>query len=168
MLLIIQWNATIIIIAIALSAYYWWLLKSRVLQTAKAAPAPDPEPAVAEDLIPRQVLQAKQPPMFLPPAIERFPDPEEETFLELLEQKEGILLREAELVVHQIQKTIDNIASNPPNPEEVTSKIRAIVEPYHIFHDTEYYHSINTYIALALERDCQITLTPQELQALWN
>jgi hypothetical protein len=49
----------------------------------------------------------------------------------------------------------------------VTSKIRAIVTSYTILEDTEYYDSINHYISVAVKRDAAITLSGEEIQALW-
>ena len=85
-----------------------------------------------------------------------------------MDHTDSLLLKEAEKVVDQIQDTVVHIASNPPNPEEVTTKIKAIISPYKLFLETEYYDSINTYIALTLERDCGIILSHEQLQSLWN
>ena len=95
-------------------------------------------------------------------------DPFENAELELVDDRGGILLKEAEKLVEQIQDTVNHIASNPPNAEEVYSKIRAIVSRYKLFENTEYYEAINSFVAITVERDCTITFTPEEIQALWN
>lgn len=92
----------------------------------------------------------------------------EEPKLEVIDDEESALLKAAEIVVEKVQDVISNIASNPPNPEEVTSKIRTIVHPYLIFHGTEYFDAINSFIAISVERDCNIKLTKEDLLALWN
>lgn len=95
-------------------------------------------------------------------------EPEDWNDIELTHVDEvSFLLREADYVVERIQDTLAQIASNPPNPEEVFSKVRSIVQPYRIFFDTEYYDSINAYISLAVERDCGIELSKAEIEALW-
>jgi hypothetical protein len=93
--------------------------------------------------------------------------PEEDT-LEMLEDDDYILVKEAEKVVEQIQVEINHIASNPPNPEEVFSKINSIVRQYRIFENTEYFEPINRFVALAVQRDCNIQWTEQQILALWK
>lgn len=94
--------------------------------------------------------------------------PEEESTLEMLDDDDSILIKEAEKVIEQIQDQINHIASNPPNPEEAYTKIRAVVRQYRIFENTEYFDPINRFIALAVNRDCNIQWTEQELLALWK
>lgn len=94
--------------------------------------------------------------------------PEEENTLEMLDDDDGILIKEAEKVIEQIQDQISHIASNPPNPEEAFTKIRAIVSQYRIFEHTEYFDPINRFIALAVNRDCNIQWSEQTLLALWK
>ena len=88
--------------------------------------------------------------------------------IERVEDKDTILGKEAEKVVEEIQETLNHIASNPPNPEEVYTKINAIVRNYQIFQNTEYFEPINRFIALAVSRDCHLEWTEPELLALWN
>jgi hypothetical protein len=71
-------------------------------------------------------------------------------------------------VIELIQVEIDHIASNPPNPEELFTKLRNIVRQYRIFENTEYFEPINRYIALAVNRDCDIQWAEQDLLVLWN
>jgi len=88
--------------------------------------------------------------------------------IERIEDKDTILGKEAEKVVEEIQQTIHHIASNPPNPQEVYTKINAIVRNYQIFRNTEYFEPINRFISLAVSRDCHLEWTEPELLALWN
>lgn len=88
--------------------------------------------------------------------------------MEMLEDAESVLLKAAEVVVEKVQNVISHIASSPPNPEEVFTKIKSIVSPYKIFHDTEYFDAINSFIAVTVERDCAIKLTKNELLNLWK
>jgi hypothetical protein len=87
---------------------------------------------------------------------------------EIVEDEETVLLKAAEIVVEKVQDTINNIASNPPNPEEVYSKIKAIVGQYRLFDNTEYFDAINIFIAISVERDCSIQLTKEQLLDLWK
>jgi len=87
---------------------------------------------------------------------------------EFADDNDNVLLKEAEKVVEEIQETIDHIASNPPNPEEVSTKINAIVKQYKVFENTEYFEAINSFIAVSIERDCKIRYSKEELVALWN
>lgn len=86
-------------------------------------------------------------------------------------EEEGFLLKSAELVVEQIQSVVDEIAArpnpHPANPEEVFTKIRAIVSQYPIFENTEYYDAINNFVAVTVQRDCDLALTPDDLKGLW-
>ena len=91
-----------------------------------------------------------------------------EAKFEPIDDRETVLLKAAEIVVEKVQDVITHIASSPPNPEEVTSKIKSIVGSYGIFQDTEYFDAINSFIAISVERDCNIQLTKADLLALWN
>jgi len=93
---------------------------------------------------------------------------EEEGELEFMETEDSRLLKEAEQVVTEIQDVVNNIASYPPNQEEVRSKVRNILKQYHIFKNTEYFEAINNFVILTVERDCKITFRQEELPALWN
>jgi hypothetical protein len=92
----------------------------------------------------------------------------EESFYEIEEDEQNVLLLEAEKVVQEIQDVINNIASNPPNHVEVTSKISAIVCRYGLFMETEYFDAINSFIAETVKRDCDIDLNKEELIDLWQ
>lgn len=94
--------------------------------------------------------------------------PASETNMALMDDDESVLLKAAEIVVEKVQDIVNHIASNPPNPEEVTTKIRSVVNQYALFQNTEYYDAINSFIAVTVERDCSIQLSKQELMALWN
>lgn len=94
----------------------------------------------------------------------RQPDP----IMEMTEDDETHLLKAAEAVVEKVQEVVNHIASNPPNPEEVFSKIKAIVRNYTIFHNTEYFDAINSFISVTVERDCGIAFTKEELLQLWK
>ncbi|MGB8191850.1 MAG: hypothetical protein WCF67_08030 [Chitinophagaceae bacterium] len=93
---------------------------------------------------------------------------EVELEMEMVEDEESLLLKAAEVVVEKVQNVVTHIASNPPNPEEVYTKIKAVVSPYTIFHNTEYFDAINSFIALTVERDCAIRYSKDELLSLWN
>ena len=79
----------------------------------------------------------------------------------------SFLLKEAEWVVEQIQEVVDHITSRPANPDEVFTKIRAIVSQYTLFENTEYYEAINNFVAVTVQRDCDLALTADDLKALW-
>jgi hypothetical protein len=166
-------EATVIIAVSVLGIYYLLLYRSGILKPKNATVASAENIVDNSDIIPRQsVKEATSAKMTLPPAIASLPIPEveeiDESGFEMLDDKDSALLKEAERIVDKIQDSIDHIASNPPNLEEVTSKIRAIISPYKLLLETEYYDSINTYIALATERDCGIKFSPDELKSLWN
>jgi len=126
-----------------------------------------------------QVASAGNPALIdtLPPLIDKPADhPTEQTrtyesyddpYAELVDETSLTLLRSAENVVEQIQDTIDHVASRPVNREEVLSKIHAIVSQYGFFEETEYYDAINSFVAVTVERDCELTLTEDELKSLW-
>jgi len=89
----------------------------------------------------------------------------------MADEDESFLLKSAENVVEQIQSVVDEIAAGPSpypaNPEEVFTKIRAIVSQYRIFENTEYYDAINNFVAVTVQRDCDLALTPDDLKGLW-
>ena len=93
--------------------------------------------------------------------------PTEDPALYDQEDEEITLLTEAERAVEEIQDVVNNIESHPANPEEVFTKIRAIVSEYRIFLDTEYYDAINSFVAVTVQRDCDLTLTEEDLKSLW-
>ncbi|RPE13175.1 hypothetical protein EGT74_06490 [Chitinophaga lutea] len=95
-------------------------------------------------------------------------DEDGEDVLEPADTTGDYLLKAAENVVEKIQEQINHIASDPPNPEEVHSKIRAILVKYSIFHHTDYYEAINTYISVSVERDLDLRLTKAEIESLWQ
>lgn len=163
-------ETVIIVVAVVCGIYYFLLHRMGILKPAvqSNASVADASPKPAPNILPIiGAAHVAQEAMALPPSSET---PQVDwNDLEMKEEDDSnILLKEAEKIVERIQDTINHIASNPPNHEEVTSKIHALVSPYQIFLDTEYYDSINTYIALAVQRDCSIQLTPDQLKALWN
>lgn len=112
----------------------------------------------------------------LPPLIDKPADhpveqagyyPEEEPEFEMIDNQENVLLKEAEKVVEEIQDVVDHIASRPANPEEVFTKIRAIVSQYSFFLETEYYDAINSFVAVTVQRDCDLQLEKEDLKMLW-
>jgi hypothetical protein len=97
-----------------------------------------------------------------------YEDDFDESFLEMTDDEGGTtLLKEAERVVEEIQFVVNHIASHPANPDEVFTKIRAIVSRYRLFLETEYYDAINNFIVVTVERDCDLTLSEEDLAALW-
>jgi hypothetical protein len=94
-------------------------------------------------------------------------DPFDDPYYEAVEDSSVTLLKSAEHVVEQIQDVVDNIASRPANPEEVYTKIRAIVSQYSFFEGTEYFDAINSFIAVTVQRDCDLTLTEEDLKTMW-
>jgi len=101
-------------------------------------------------------------------AIEDYAD---DDIMIMADEDESFLLKSAENVVEQIQSVVDEVAAGPSpypaNPEEVFTKIRAIVSQYRIFENTEYYDAINNFVAVTVQRDCDLTLTPDDLKGLW-
>jgi hypothetical protein len=132
--------------------------KGRTLQATQAGPN-----TTRHELIARPVEVDGEPLEIL---LEKQPD--DDDTLEILQDDDYILVKEAEKVVEQIQVEINHIVSNPPNPEEVFSKINAIVRQYRIFENTEYFEPINRFVALAVQRDCNIQWTEKDIMALWK
>jgi hypothetical protein len=93
--------------------------------------------------------------------------PQEEPEFEWTNDGESVLLKEAENVVEEIQDVVNHIASSPANPEEVFTKIKAIVNHYDLFKGTEYYDAINTFIFITVKRDCNLEFSSKELDMLW-
>lgn len=93
----------------------------------------------------------------------------EETQLELVEDEESLLLKTAEKLVDEVQEIVTfHIASFPPNPDEVYTKIKAHLSGYSILCNTEYEDAINRFIAVTVKRDCELELTEKELSLLWQ
>jgi hypothetical protein len=93
---------------------------------------------------------------------------EPDALIEMVDDEDSALLKAAEIVVEKIQDVVTHIASSPPSHEEVYSKIRNVVNQYRIFHDTEYFDAINSFISITVERDCSIKFSKDELLSLWN
>ena len=94
--------------------------------------------------------------------------PGDESNMEMLDDDDGILVKEAEKVIELIQEVVNHVASHPPNPEELFTKIRSIVGQYRIFENTEYFEAINRYIAVVMNRDCDIQWSEEDLLVLWK
>ena len=92
----------------------------------------------------------------------------EDMLFELAEDEDSLLLKEAEILVSKIQAIVAHIASNPPNPTEVFTKIKAVVSQYKLFENTEYYDAINNFITITVDRDCGIEFSREELVQLWG
>ncbi|TDW97098.1 hypothetical protein [Dinghuibacter silviterrae] len=105
-------------------------------------------------------------------------DEPDEPYLFDLPEDEDILLKEAEKVVEEIQETVNEIvtrhespgtiALHPISPEEVFTAVRIIVQQYPLFRNTEYFEAINNFVAITVRRDCNLTLTADDLAALWE
>lgn len=91
----------------------------------------------------------------------------EDPYYEIIEEESITLLKSAEMVVEQIQETINGIESHPANPEEVFTKVRDVVSQYSFFEETEYYEAINSFIAVTVKRDCDVSFTEEQLKSLW-
>jgi hypothetical protein len=102
------------------------------------------------------------------PTLQLEPFDEESENWELIEDDNSILLKEAESVIEQIGSIIENIASDPPNPSEVYTKIKSVVSQYKIFQDTDFYDAINRFIVISIDRDFKLSFTEAELQEMWN
>ncbi|MDF2190514.1 hypothetical protein [Paraflavitalea sp. CAU 1676] len=173
MLVQLEGMGSYLIIAIVfLGLYIWFLSRLGVFkQKTSIATTGGSLSATPPDIIPRSNLASGRVEMSLPPdtpgiGVSEAEDVDDLEFVN--EDLDNLLLREAEFVVEKIQDQLKHVASNPPNPEEVTSKIRSIINPYQLFNDTEYYGAINTFIALSVERECGIQLSSDEIKALWN
>jgi len=94
--------------------------------------------------------------------------PSDEDLADWVPDAESVLMKEAEDTVEKIQTVLDNIASFPPNPEEVFSKIKAVLSSQKIFLDTEYYDAINHFVLVAVKRDAKIEFTDKEIASLWK
>lgn len=128
-------------------------------------------PVVAPLVSPVANLSASAP-VFQPiDSDENVTELEEPSFVDeeipFVEEQQTTLLKEAEQVVERIQDVVDHIASRPANPEEVFTKIQAIVSEYSFFFDTEYYDAINRFVAVTVQRDCDLLLAEEDLKALW-
>jgi succinate dehydrogenase flavin-adding protein (antitoxin of CptAB toxin-antitoxin module) len=94
--------------------------------------------------------------------------PSDEDLTDWVPDAESVLMKEAEDTVEKIQTVLDNIASYPANPEEVFSKIQAVVSGQKLFINTEYYDAINHFIMVAVKRDAKIEFTEKEVASLWK
>ncbi|MBC9909114.1 hypothetical protein [Chitinophaga varians] len=110
----------------------------------------------------------------IPPAIPdqqlelKLEEQEEDDTWELIEDDSSILLKEAEAVTEQISNVVTNIASDPANPAEVFSKIKAIVSQYKIFEGTDFYDAINRFVSVTVDRELNLRFDEQQLCELWG
>lgn len=157
--------------AIILAAYYAWIffstkIKKQPLAAAGLSPAPEvparllsTATALIETVNSRQDENLEL----------SFEQAWEETQLELVEDEESLLLKTAEKLVDEVQEIVTyHIASFPPNPEEVYTKIKAHLAGYSILRNTEYEDAISRFIAVTVKRDCGLELSEQELRLLWQ
>ncbi|MBN8877804.1 MAG: hypothetical protein J0I32_09690 [Sphingobacteriales bacterium] len=92
---------------------------------------------------------------------------EDEPPFEMVEDEETVLLKAAEIVVEKVQDIIDT-SPNPPNHQDIYSKIKNVTGRYQLFRNTEYFDAINSFIAISVERDCGLQFTKQQLLDLWQ
>lgn len=91
----------------------------------------------------------------------------EDPKLEFIEDEETALLKAAEIIVEKVQDAVNSLSSTSPSPGDVFTRIKAIVSQYTIFDGTEYFDAINSFIAVTVERDCNIRFTKDQLLELW-
>ncbi len=91
----------------------------------------------------------------------------EDPKLEIIEDEESALLKAAEVIVEKIQNTVNSLVSTSPDETVVFSRIKSIVSQYRVFDGTSYFDAINSFIAITIERDCNIRFTKEQLHQLW-
>lgn len=91
----------------------------------------------------------------------------EDPKLEMVEDEETALLKAAEIIVEKVQDTVTSLSNTAPNSDDVFTKIKSIVNQYTIFYGTEYFDAINSFIAITVERDCNIKFSKDQLLQLW-
>lgn len=91
----------------------------------------------------------------------------EDPKLEIIEDEESALLKAAEVIVEKIQNTVNSLVSTSPDETVVLSRIKSIVSQYRVFDGTSYFDAINSFIAITVERDCNIRFTKDQLHQLW-
>jgi hypothetical protein len=160
----------LLIVAAAIAAYYvliYRLLGIRPVRVAAVATDPTVSPSLQARQAKDLVGKAKEPQA---PSLDYGFEPvyQEPSTVEMLEDQDSILVKAAEKVVEHINDVVTHIASFPPNPEEVRSKIAAIIKPYSIFHGTEYFDAINAFIAQAVERECALRWAASDVVPLWG
>jgi hypothetical protein len=102
------------------------------------------------------------------PAYSRAETEYEDEILEMVGEAESVLLREAEALVDEIERTLQELVSGSNIPETFYDRIRSVVSAYSIFLNTEYYEAINNFIRITADRDCDIKWTDEELHGLWK
>ena len=165
----LNWTDFIMIMTALVCLYYWFLFRNRKKALA-AFPGTNGYQAqfsrpTANDF-PELIEKSVDNNYDLSIALEN--EIAEDMLFELAEDEDSLLLKEAEILVSKIQAIVAHIASNPPNPMEVFTKIKAIVSQYKLFENTEYYEAINNFITITVDRDCGIEFSREELVQLWG
>lgn len=161
----------LLIVTGAIVAYYVLLYRWFGIRTAKATAKTVGSPTAAPILNVRQakdlVGKSKE---VMAPYLDFTLEPvyQEPPTVEMLDDQDSILVKAAEKVVEHISDVVTHIASSPANPEEVRSKVAAVIKPYSIFHGTDYFDAINAFIAQAVERECALRWTAADIIPLWT
>ena len=116
---------------------------------------------VTNDFITRAIEPVNEYEIFLSDDVDFHPE------WEIVEDERTALLKEAECVVENVQDIVNHIASNPPNEQEVVSKLNALLNRYGLFEQTEYYDAINRFVLITVQRDLGITLEQSTVESLW-
>lgn len=144
---------------------------SAILQHGSAQVQMKASSKTTEPFFPALIDKPAAPPIHEASAQISIGDYADDDIMMMADEDESFLLKSAENVVEQIQSVVDEIAAGPSpypaNPEEVFTRIRAIVSQYRIFENTEYYDAINNFVAVTVQRDCDLALTPDDLKGLW-
>ena len=144
---------------------------SAILQHGSAQVQMKASSKTTEPFFPALIDKPAAPPIHEASAQISIGDYADDDIMIMADEDESFLLKSAENVVEQIQSVVDEIAAGPSpypaNPEEVFTRIRAIVSQYRIFENTEYYDAINNFVAVTVQRDCDLALTPDDLKGLW-
>lgn len=116
---------------------------------------------VTNDFITRAIEPVNEYELFLSDDVDFHPE------WEIVEDERTVLLKEAENVVEHVQDIVSHVASNPPNEQEVVSKLNGLLNKYGLFEQTEYYDAINRFVLITVQRDLGITLDQSTVESLW-
>jgi hypothetical protein len=135
------------VILTSTAAYAYWLLSKKTLATLVV-----PTRSHFESVVPTATADEME---------MSFEEQWEETNPGLVEDDETVLLMEAEKLISEIESIV---ATN----HDVYAKLNRLLSGFNLFYNTDYHEAINRFIAVTVKRECNMSLSAEELASLWS
>lgn len=96
------------------------------------------------------------------------PNWEEPPVVEMLDDQDSMLVKQAEKVVEAIDTAFAHFAPARVDEQHLRETVSSILSKYDIFYATEYFEAINSFIAQAIEQHFGLSWDQQAILPLWR